>query len=204
MKNSVKIIFAFTLGAAAGVAATWKIVKTKYERIAQEEIDSVKEVYSKKLDTLDMCKQAYDLKRKLDEEEAKVEEEYTPTEEDVETFESLRERYTGATYTGEKGGIEEMIDYIEVIPPDEYGENGDNEQYIDYDLLEFTYYADGVLTDDGDFPIDDPESVIGPEALDSFGEWEDDMVYVRNDDRKCYYAICRDLDNYSDRQVDDE
>lgn len=205
MKNSVKIILVFALGAAAGAAVTWKLLKTKYECIAQEEINSVKEVYSKKLDNLDKYREVYARKAKLDaEEEAQTEKDYIPTEEDEETFETLRNRYTGATYKGKKGGTEDMRDYITVIPPDEYGENGDNEEYIDYDIVEFTYYADGVLTDDGDIPIDDPESVIGPDALDSFGEWEDDMVYVRNDDRKCYYGICRDLSNYSDQQVDDE
>ena len=96
-----------------------------------------------------------------------------------------------------------MKDYIEVIPPDEYGYNGDNDEYIDYDLLSFTYYANGVLADDGDFPIENVEAVIGPDALDSFGEWEDDRVFVRNDDRKCYYEILRDLDDYSGPQVDD-
>lgn len=208
MKNNIKIISAFTLGAAAGVIITWKFIKTKYERIAQEEIDSVKEVYFKKLDTLDKCKEAYDLKNKLDEEESKkedkTEDEYTATEDDEEIFEALRNRYTGATYIGEKGGTENMKDYIEVIPPDEYGANGENEEYIDYDLISFTYYADNVLTDDGDFPIDDPEAIVGPDALDSFGEWEDDAVYVRNDDRKCFYEILRDTSNYSDRQVDEE
>ena len=203
MKNSIKLISAFALGAVTSAVITWKFIKTKYERIAQEEIDSVKEVYSKKLDTLDKCREAYALRDKVSKEEAEKEE-YIRTEEDEETFETLRNRYTGATYIGEKGGIENMKDYIEVIPPDEYGANGEDDEYIDYDLIGFTYYADGVLTDDGDYPIDDPESVIGPDALDSFGEWEDDAVYVRNDDRKCFYEILRDLSNYSDQQVDDE
>ena len=40
-------ILIFSVGAAIGSVITWKLVKTKYERIAQEEIDSVKDVYSK-------------------------------------------------------------------------------------------------------------------------------------------------------------
>ena len=38
--------FLFTAGAAIGSVVTWKLVKTKYEQIAQEEIDSVKEEYA--------------------------------------------------------------------------------------------------------------------------------------------------------------
>lgn len=205
MKNSVKIILGFALGAAAGSVVTWKLVKTKYERIAQDEIASVKEIYSKKLDNLDKYREVYSLKRKLDEEEAEAEaeEEYIPTEEEEETYEEFANRYRGTTYH-KKGGTEDMRDYIKVIPPEEYGESGDNDEYVDYDLISFTYYADGVVTDDADDPIDHPELIIGPDALDSFGEWEDDAVYVRNDDRKCFYEILRDLDKYSDRQVDDE
>ena len=37
-------ILIFSVGAAIGSVITWKLVKTKYERIAQEEIDSGKEV----------------------------------------------------------------------------------------------------------------------------------------------------------------
>lgn len=203
MNNNVKIIFAFTLGAAAGVAATWQFFKKKYEQIAQEEIDSVKEVYSKRLNTLDKCREVYSLRNQLTKEKD-TKEKYIPTEEDKETFDTLKKRYTGESYIGEKGGTEDMKDYIEVIPPDEYGYNGDNDEYIDYDLLSFTYYANGVLADDGDFPIENVEAVIGPDALDSFGEWEDDRVFVRNDDRKCYYEICRDLDDYSGPQVENE
>ena len=38
----------FIIGAAIGSAVTWKYAKTKYEQIAQEEIDSVKEVFAKR------------------------------------------------------------------------------------------------------------------------------------------------------------
>ena len=38
----------FAAGAVIGTAATWQYWKTKYEKIAQEEIESVKEAFSKK------------------------------------------------------------------------------------------------------------------------------------------------------------
>src|SRR5574344_477672 len=38
----------FVIGAAVGSVATWQFVKNKYEQIAQEEINSVKEVFSKR------------------------------------------------------------------------------------------------------------------------------------------------------------
>ena len=43
MKTKALYFVAFFVGAAAGVAASFKYAQKKYEKIAQEEIDSVKE-----------------------------------------------------------------------------------------------------------------------------------------------------------------
>ena len=48
MKNQLSNIIIFAAGAAIGSAVTWKLLKTKYEQIAQEEIDSVKAVFSRR------------------------------------------------------------------------------------------------------------------------------------------------------------
>ena len=45
MNNTFKNVLIFAAGAFIGSAVTWKLVKTKYEKIAQEEIDSVKDFY---------------------------------------------------------------------------------------------------------------------------------------------------------------
>ena len=47
MSKSINFML-FIFGAAVGSAATWMYAKKKYELIAQEEIDSVKEVFSKR------------------------------------------------------------------------------------------------------------------------------------------------------------
>lgn len=177
MNNNVKIIFTFALGAAVGVVASQRFFKKKYEAIAQEEIDSVKEVYSKKEEIL--AKTLFD------------EDTVDATEEEVNEYTDMINNL-GYTKNEEKGGSEPMNkNMIEVIPPDEFGDNDE------YDLISITYYANKILTDDGDYPIDDPESIVGTEALNSFGEYEQDAVYVRNDERKCYYEILRDNSDYS-------
>ena len=48
MKINMINFLMFAVGAAIGSAVTWKLVKTKYERIANEEIESVKEVFSRR------------------------------------------------------------------------------------------------------------------------------------------------------------
>ena len=46
--NKVTEVAMFAAGAAIGALVTWKLVKNKYERIAQEEINSVKETFAKR------------------------------------------------------------------------------------------------------------------------------------------------------------
>ena len=46
MNRKIINLIIFTVGAAIGSAVTWKIVKDRYEKIVQEEIKSVKEVFS--------------------------------------------------------------------------------------------------------------------------------------------------------------
>ena len=48
MNNKTVFVLAFIIGTATGVAGTYNYVKKKYEQIAQEEIDSVKEIFSRK------------------------------------------------------------------------------------------------------------------------------------------------------------
>lgn len=72
-----------------------------------------------------------------------------------------------------------------VIPPEEFDEIG-------YETVSLTYYADGVLTDEDDNIIEDPETLIGDEALTSFGEYEQDSVFVRNDENATDYEILLD------------
>ena len=79
-----------------------------------------------------------------------------------------------------------------VIAPDEFGD--------DYETETLTYYADGILEDEFGEVIDDDEieEMIGKESLDHFGEYEQDTVYVRNDNKRIDYEILRDLSSYSE------
>ena len=90
---------------------------------------------------------------------------------------------------------EEMDDTREpyVIMPDQFSE------YADYDTISLTYYADGILaSDDTDEIIEDIDDVVGEDSLNHFGEFEDDSVYVRNDERKCDYEILRNNRTYAE------
>ena len=185
-------LFIFAVGAAIGSAVTWKLVKTKYERIAQEEIDSVKEMMSRRTNIDSVSKSLDELKKDIHGKMDALNSE--PTKKEVSTNESIIKENSYTNYANvkkEDKGEDDNMSKPYVIPPDEFGD-------CDYKLETLTLYADGVLTNDMDIPIEDIETLVGMESLDHFGEWEDDSVFVRNDAFKTDYEILLDMRDYSD------
>ena len=80
---------------------------------------------------------------------------------------------------------------IQVISPDEFGDEPD------YEKIELSYYDDGFLTDDNDEIINDSKKIIC-DALEHFGEHEEDVVMVVNHELQVYYEIIRDTRRYVD------
>jgi hypothetical protein len=197
MNNKITSFMMFIFGAAVGSVVTWQYIKKKYERIAQEEIDSVKETFSK-----------LEVKSKNNDSEKNnnvrtIVERAKDKPSIVEYAAKLRKQgYTNYSNTdslsedsnvSEEEVDENMINYKPyVISPDEFGE------FDDYETISLTYYADQVLADDDDELIEDIEETVGFESLNAFGEYEDDAVFVRNDRFKCDYEILLDQRKYSD------
>lgn len=191
MNYNITKVAIFLAGAAVGSVVTWKIVKTKYEQIAQEEIDSVKAVFSKNHEETEEDqgeeKPASDISNPIADKPNIAEYVSTVEKTGYDTFSKQKKEKTK----------EEEANYMKdgpyVISPEEFGEL-DN-----YETISLTYYdGDGFLADDMDELVDDVDSTVGWDSLESFGEYEDDAVHVRNDKRKCDYEILRDLRKYSD------
>jgi hypothetical protein len=178
MNNNRFIIFGtFVVGLGIGVASTRKYYKNKYEQLAQEEIDSVKEVF----------------RRRERSDEKLSDDIFIHDNESImnDYFNKLQEE--GYAYCSEKEEpVKNEIDIPYVITPEEFSE------YDDYDNISLTYYADGVLTYENNEIIEDIEETVGEDSLNHFGEYEEDSVYVRNDGKKTDYEILLDLRNYSD------
>lgn len=209
-------VIMFAVGAVAGSAVTWKVVKTKYERIADEEINSVKEEY---VDLMANMKKhlkeraTYEDPQDSD-EAAKVEaedDEYYPedderdfTEQEKQQVEyyKMTSKYRSTDDTeddenGEEGDEldEDDVPYINgpyVISPDDFSCSppGYNAQTLDY-------FADGILADDWGVELDLDET-IGEDAVKHFGEYVDDIVYVRNERNEIDYEVTRDPRTYGE------
>lgn len=66
-----------------------------------------------------------------------------------------------------------------------------------YTQISLTYFDDGILSDENGVIIDEPEDIVG-DALNHFGEYEEDSVFVRSDPKRCDYEILRDLRSYAE------
>lgn len=167
---------AFVAGVAIGSATSWYFLKTKYERIAQEEIDSVKEVFSKRRTSSSVV----DISDKKEEDDEK------------KSMERYSEKLKDEGYIDYSEVKDERKEVPYVISPDELGE------IKEYPIISLTLYSDGVLCDDLDEPVEDVEGMVGKESLTHFGEYEDDSVFVRNDRLKADFEILLDLRKYED------
>lgn len=205
MNSTLKGVLIFVLGAAAGSLATWKLIEKKYKDIAQEEIDSVKDTFSKmkKNEYPDKLEDYPDFEEFDDsddvEEETKSEQKIDRNNKPdiVEYAKILSEtgytNYAERQDKKEKKGVEPVEDERPyVISPDEFGEKDG------YENVTLTYYADGVLTDYFDNVISNIDEVVGFDSLDHFGEYEDDVVFVRNEKMETDYEILRDLRDFNE------
>ena len=185
MNRKLSNVLLFAAGAAVGSLVTWRYFKSKYE-VVEDEIE-----------------------KKIEEPEGESEEERPEILESKTSYKKppLKEYVKMVENNGyaPKTHVEEVEEEIAngewddkdvyepfIIRPDEYGE------LHAYETLSLNYYADGVLTDELDNPIEDVEILVAAVFSDHCGEYEDDVVHVRHDNLECDYEILRDLRKFTD------
>lgn len=172
--NKVGYLAAFAVGAVIGAAATWLLVKNKYENEAQETIN-------KELDTI---RTIYNGKEKvLNEELEQVREEKEIVVKKLSAINSVRKEPT-------------VVLEPRVISPEEFEENED-----EYEQITLYYYKDKVLADMNDNIIEDVDGIVGLDNLKRIGEWEDDVIHIRNDGQERDYEILQDYGCFNDLVV---
>jgi hypothetical protein len=169
MSRAIGNFIIFGVGAAVGSVVTWQLVKTKYEKQADEEIKSVKEKFAEKLAKVELGNQV-----------KKEKEDYTNKLQELNYIPHLEK--------GETGSARKPY----VIPPELFDEN-------DYETISLTYFDDGYLVNEetGEV-VEDVEDTVGEGSLTRFGEYEDDSVFVRDDWLRIDYEILYDPRNYAD------
>lgn len=183
MGQTLKSTGIFLAGAIIGSFATWQMVKSYYERIADEEIADIKAYWRNKYpkEKTEENKE----KERINEAGGNVVKVKRRDEED-------RVNYNGYNRRGDEPE-EKFYEKPYVISPDEFQEEND------YEKVTLRYFCDNILVDDmsGEM-IPDPEDLVGDGTLSSYGTYEDDVVYARNEEMECDYEIVADERSYED------
>ena len=185
MNRKLSNVLLFAAGAAVGSLVTWRYFKSKYE-VVEDEIEEKTEEPEGESEEEDpeVLESKMNYKKPPLKDYVKMVEDYgyKPKTHVEEVKEEIA--------NGEWDDKDVYEPYI--IRPEEYGE------LHAYETLSLNYYADGVLTDELDNPIEDVESLVPADFADHFGEYEDNVVHVRNDNLECDYEIFRDLRKFTD------
>ena len=211
-----KVLY-FLGGVVVGCTATYFIINKKVEKRIQEEVNCVKERYSKDK-VLGAIKEKQESAlgfsfKVVTDPKSKVEE-LNQRKADMVSYDKISksQNYNHNLFTNppNPGDIDNGIDdnenleyeygkVIDTTPPkeglsDPYTITPDqfvNEQPF-FDKITLEYYDDDVLCEEiTDEIVTDISGEVGLESLTKFGEYEEDVVYVRNEKRSTDYEIIR-------------
>ena len=210
MKKIISGIAIFSIGFISGILATAQYMKKQNKEIEDEvEIESEKMPGGENPENNDVIERMEEMTEEFEEYEERIKNEgYYVNEKTTVISESGDIMYDSdrpdppvCRYDEEGYEMEEytvMADRPYNIPPEEY------EVYCEADGTwnseEYTYYADGYVTDSQGLPVS-PEDVIrciGTEFPNWFGTYEDDQIWIRNDELRMDFSVVRDLDNFVD------
>ena len=210
MKKIISGIVIFSIGFVSGILVTAQYMKKQNEKIEDEvEIESEKMPGGENPENNDIIERMEEMTEEFEEYEERIKNEgYYVNEKTTVISESGDIMYDSdrpdppvCRYDEEGYEMEEytvMADRPYNIPPEEY------EVYCEADGTwnseEYTYYADGYVTDSQGLPVS-PEDVIrciGTEFPNWFGTYEDDQIWIRNDELRMDFSVVRDLDNFVD------
>lgn len=199
MNKTVAFFFGIGAGGIIGGVVGFFLAKKKYEHLADEEVKSVKDSFSKYFEH-DKAKESKSTNMPAPETSSVVQEETKdmPIVDYSARYQSAANGYSSSV-PNERNKLPETSVVsgdpanIFIITPKEFNES-------EYDAVTLFYYKDGVLTNDNYETLNAVEitGMIGDQALDSFGTYGTDAVYVQNDNNKTVYEIILEDDNYTD------
>ena len=198
----IKAMLLFVAGAGTGFAVGYFLSKKKYEKKADTEIESVKRAFNKHLEELYKDGELKDIpetrngytkkseSNQKQEGKPNIERSPLPTDPVDDKYKDYSAPYRVSGDKEKKQAPKKEKEGPYVISPEEFMTSS-------YEAVTLLYYADGVLADDDNNVISSYREMIGPNALECFGQYQDDTVYVRNDKEKVDYEILLDAREFS-------
>lgn len=193
-----KIIFGaigFVTGVIIGGSTALIICKKTYNKKMQEEVDAVwAEINTQPF------KKKPDLKTAV--EEAKIDKTVSSPEATDSTFFKFTKAVS--SFTQEPQEMTDIIHHSGYTQPEikktndtiyEITENDLDED--EYDIIELVLYADGILADDGDYPVRSLSDTVGENFHEIFTPDKDEII-IRNEKKKVDYDVVRSLLSYGE------
>lgn len=219
MNKIVTALISCIFGGSIGGFAGYKLAQKQYYKLADKEVSEVTKFYENKIaeqaktindlvsDNNNMAKvlKMEDMgKKPTKKKEAKANESVMPdnqtssivkpTPEQQQQYTDYSKKYnklpnkqkevSKADTRPDLVAQEKDKKFIEIIAPEEYGD-----KFYGYYKDTLYWYADGILADESDNIVIDINNTIGPDALKTFGRYEEDATYVRNHAKETDYEI---------------
>lgn len=193
MNSNLKALISFVLGGSIGATATYFVFKKREKKI-MDEVHG----YLEHRENIDSKKDEQKMAKTTTEDKPNYYEAMELIKDHIKNRENLNSEKTEITnedrtnyhkIISEKN-YKDPSDHIRVIPPEEAGEDED------FEVVELMYYADGILAYENDQMVKSPALSVGSDFASHFGEYEDDAVYIRNDELGMEYAILRSEKTY--------
>lgn len=186
MKNIYSILLSVaSLGAGFGIG--YIFFKKKFEKKADDEISKMREQFNNRLKEIIKPEPKTEKKSKSKSKEKVVVKDINKTI--AEQNQSEYVNYS-APYRSKKSKSEALED-IYIITPEQFTES-------EYNVVTILYYEDGTFTDDDGNIIYNPKDIFGNiNVAKSFGQYEEDSVYIRNYSKKIDYEVLLKREDYS-------
>lgn len=182
VKNTIILTLSTLSSFAIGFSVGYSISKNKFQALADKEIDDVKKLYenyfkNKKNDNENPDESTIEEKKEYVDYASR----YTGNSDNEVSTDILKPKGTRSKSTKKPPYVIDGLQFGELEG---------------YTVVTLYYYKDGVLADENDNKYENPEELLGKDALTSFGE--EDATYVRDEVHKIDYEILLSEKLYSE------
>ena len=179
--NKLYLLLAFAGGAVVGALSANKMLKEKYAKLADEEINQFKKEWKENYRPYweNECQASPCRKNEFEEDIGNTDISY-------DQYSKMASEYK--TETEIEAEVPLGVPYV--VTPEEFGD------IEEYKIESLVYFKDEKLSDSEGNLID--INTVGKNSLTRFGEYEPDCVYVRNDFLETDFEILLDDRNYSE------
>ena len=192
MNKGIIAILSFITGGIVGFVLCKKVNEQDVEERIQNGVEAVKMTLSKLYEEKNAKPDDSQPEEKAVEAHERYSGKIEPEKKEQET-EPARRAYRPESKTEDQ--LHKMASALKprVIPPDDLGDT-----YGKDNVINLTYYSDGVLCGSDNQPLRDVDicMMVGEDFATHFGEYEDDSVCIINDGQRCEYEILAEERSY--------